>query len=136
MRDDSRAGLSAGKAHLITLGAFLCFGLMSPLCKWAMESGQVSGVAMAGFRLCGASLLFWLISPLVARQRVARGDWWPLIIMSLCGMGINQFCYVRGVQYTSPTNACVIGETANINTLSAFSFVKHFQNQPKNTKEK
>ncbi|MBR2144068.1 MAG: DMT family transporter [Akkermansia sp.] len=80
---------------------------MSPLCKWAMESGLVSGVSMAGFRLCGAALLFWAVSPVVPRQRVERGDWLPLIIMSLCGMGINQFCYVLGVQYTSPTNACV-----------------------------
>lgn len=91
----------------MTLGAFICFGLMSPLCKWAMESGLVSGVSMAGFRLCGAALLFWAVSPVVPRQRVERGDWLPLIIMSLCGMGINQFCYVLGVQYTSPTNACV-----------------------------
>lgn len=98
---------SALRAHGITLGAFICFGLMSPLCKWAMESGLVSGVSMAGFRLCGAALLFWALSPVVPRQRVERGDWLPLIIMSLCGMGINQFCYVLGVQYTSPTNACV-----------------------------
>lgn len=95
------------RAHGITLGAFICFGLMSPLCKWAMESGLVSGVSMAGFRLCGAALLFWAVSPVVPRQRVERGDWLPLIIMSLCGMGINQFCYVLGVQHTSPTNACV-----------------------------
>lgn len=95
------------RAHIITLAAFICFGLMSPLCKWAMESGMVTGVSMAGFRLCGAALLFWAVSPLVSRQRVERGDWIPLIIMSLCGMGINQFCYVLGVQYTSPTNACV-----------------------------
>lgn len=98
---------SALRAHGITLGAFICFGLMSPLCKWAMESGLVSGVSMAGFRLCGAALLFWAVSPVVPRQRVERGDWLPLIIMSLCGMGINQFCYVLGVQHTSPTNACV-----------------------------
>lgn len=98
---------------------------MSPLCKWAMESGQVSGVAMAGFRLCGASLLFWLISPLVARQRVARGDWWPLIIMSLCGMGINQFCYVLGVQYTSPTNACVITTSTPVFTFVLSALFLH-----------
>lgn len=101
-------GYSAARAHLITLGAFICFGLMSPLCKWAMESGLVTGVSMACFRLCGAALLFWLASLAAPRQRIERGDWKSLIVMSLCGMGINQFCYVLGVQYTSPTNACVI----------------------------
>lgn len=108
---------SALRAHGITLGAFICFGLMSPLCKWAMESGLVSGVSMAGFRLCGAALLFWAVSPVVPRQRVERDDWLPLIIMSLCGMGINQFCYVLGVQYTSPTNACVVTTSTPVFTF-------------------
>lgn len=98
----------SASAHLITLAAFLCFGLMSPMCKWAMESGLINGVCMSAFRLCGAALLFWSISAAAPRQQIARRDWLPLILMSLCGMGINQFCYVIGLQYTSPTNACII----------------------------
>ena len=111
------ASISQGRAHLITLGAFVCFGLMSPLCKWAMAGGLVSGVSMACFRLCGAAALFWLASLAVPRQRIERGDWKHLVIMSLCGMGINQFCYVLGVQYTSPTNACVITTSTPVFTF-------------------
>lgn len=98
---------------------------MSPLCKWAMESALVSGVSMAGFRLCGAALLFWGVSPLVPRQRVEQGDWLPLIIMSLCGMGINQFCYVLGVQYTSPTNACVATTSTPVFTFILSALFLH-----------
>ncbi len=118
-------GLSQGAAHLVTLGAFVCFGLMSPLCKWAMESGLVTGVSMACFRLCGAALLFWLASLAVPRQRIERGDWKNLIIMSLCGMGINQFCYVLGVQYTSPTNACVITTSTPVFTFVLSAIFLH-----------
>lgn len=109
--------ISQSRAHLVTLGAFVCFGLMSPLCKWAMEGGLVSGVSMACFRLCGAAVLFWLASLAVPQQRIERRDWKHLIIMSLCGMGINQFCYVLGVQYTSPTNACVITTSTPVFTF-------------------
>lgn len=116
---------SQARAHLITLGAFLCFGLMSPLCKWAMESGLLNGVSMASFRLCGAALLFWLISPLVPRQRIEPRDWKSLVIMSLCGMGINQFCYVLGVQYTSPTNACVITTSTPVFTFILSAMFLH-----------
>ena len=105
------------RAHVLTLAAFICFGLMSPLCKWAMESSMVTGVSMASFRLCGAALLFWLVSPFVPRQRIDAADWKYLVIMSLCGMGINQFCYVLGVQLTSPTNACVITTTTPVFTF-------------------
>ena len=114
-----------GRAHLITLGAFLCFGLMSPLCKWAMESGIITGVSMACFRLCGAAALFWLISPLVPRQKIDAGDWKHLVIMSLCGMGINQFCYVLGVQHTSPTNACVITTSTPVFTFILSALFLH-----------
>lgn len=119
------AGGTQVRAHLITLGAFLCFGLMSPLCKWAMAGGLITGVSMACFRLCGAALLFWLASCLVPRQRIERSDWKPLIIMSLCGMGINQFCYVLGVQYTSPTNACVITTSTPVFTFVLSSIFLH-----------
>lgn len=98
---------------------------MSPLCKWAMESGIITGVSMACFRLCGAALLFWLISPLVPAQRIERADWKALVLMSLCGMGINQFCYVLGVQHTSPTNACVITTSTPVFTFVLSALFLH-----------
>lgn len=113
------------RAHLITLAAFLCFGLMSPLCKWAMAGGLINGISMAAFRLCGAALLFWAASMAVPRQKVERGDWRALILMSLCGMGINQFCYVTGVQYTSPTNACVITTSTPVFTFALSAIFLH-----------
>ena len=113
------------RAHLITLGAFLCFGLMSPLCKWAMAGGLINGVSMAAFRLCGAALLFWVASLAIPQQKVERGDWKHLILMSLCGMGINQFCYVTGVQYTSPTNACVITTSSPVFTFALSAIFLH-----------
>ncbi|MBO5683808.1 MAG: EamA family transporter [Akkermansia sp.] len=98
---------------------------MSPLCKWAMESGLITGVSMACFRLCGAAMLFWLVSPLAPRQRIDAADWKHLVIMSLCGMGINQFCYVLGVQYTSPTNACVITTSTPVFTFALSALFLH-----------
>lgn len=121
----SERSISLGRAHLVTLGAFICFGLMSPLCKWAMESGLVNGVSMAAFRLCGAALLFWLIFPLAPQQKIERDDWKALVLMSLCGMGINQFCYVLGVQYTSPTNACVITTSTPVFTFILSALFLH-----------
>ena len=103
----------------------MCFGLMSPLCKWAMAGGLINGVSMAAFRLCGAALLFWAASLAIPQQKVERGDWKHLILMSLCGMGINQFCYVTGVQYTSPTNACVITTSSPVFTFALSAIFLH-----------
>lgn len=114
------------KGHLCTLGAVLLFGLMSPMCKLAMQNGAIDGLLLAFFRVSGAALLFWLISPLAPREKIARHDWLPLLGMSLCGMVINQFLYVLGIQYTSPTNACVVGTSTPVMTfILAAMFLHH-----------
>lgn len=114
------------KGHICALGAVLLFGLMSPMCKLAMQNGAIDGVLLAFFRVSGAALLFWLISPLTPREKIARKDWLPLLGMSLCGMVINQFLYVLGIQYTSPTNACVVGTSTPVMTfILAALFLHH-----------
>lgn len=41
------------KGHISTLGAVILFGLMSPMCKLAMQSGVIDGLLLAFFRLSG-----------------------------------------------------------------------------------
>ena len=45
------------KGHICTLGAVLLFGLMSPMCKLAMQNGAIDGLLLAFFRVSGAALL-------------------------------------------------------------------------------
>ena len=113
------------KGHVCTLGAALLFGLMSPMCKLAMQNGAVDGLLLAFFRVSGAALPFWLLSPLTPREKIARNDWLPLLGMSLCGMLINQFLYVLGIQYTSPSNACVIGTSTPVMTFILAALFLH-----------
>ena len=113
------------KAHLCTLGAAVLFGFMSPMCKLAMQSDALNGLLLAFFRVSGAALLFWMISPLTPRERIEKKDWLPLLGMSLCGMLINQFLYVLGIQYTSPSNACVIGTSTPVMTFMLAAVFLH-----------
>lgn len=114
------------RGHICTLGAVILFGLMSPMCKLAMQSGTIDGLLLAFFRVSGAAVLFWLISPLIAgREKIERRDWLPLLGMSLCGMVINQFLYVFGIQYTSPTNACVVGTSTPVMTFVLAALFLH-----------
>ncbi len=115
------------KGHLAALSAACLFGLMSPVCKVAMGSGVVDGPALAAMRVCGSACMFWLVSLFVRGQRIRRRDWPALIAMSLCGMGLNQFLYVTGLQYTSPTNACVIGTSTPIVALLLSALFLHMR---------
>lgn len=110
-----RGGAAAG--HVAALAAMLCFGLMSPMCKVAMQGGVIDGLRLATLRVSGAALLFYVVSLFLPRERVRKRDLLPLLGMSLCGMAINQFCYVSGVELTSPTNGTVAATTTPVFTL-------------------
>lgn len=113
------------KGHVAALSAACLFGLMSPVCKVAMGSGSIDGPTLAAMRVCGSACMFWLVSLFVRGQRVRRRDWPALIAMSLCGMGLNQFLYVTGLQHTSPTNGCVIGTSTPIVALLLSALFLH-----------
>ena len=114
------------RAHAATCLAAVCFGLMSPMCKVAMAGGAIGSLTLGMMRIAGAAALFWLVSLLLPRERIDwRHDLPMLTGMSLCGMGINQFFYVCGLEYTSPTNACVIATTTPVFTLILSIVVLH-----------
>lgn len=105
--------------HVCTLLSALLFGLMAPMGKLVLLGDAIDGVVLATMRLSGAAVLFWLTSLLRRKpESIARRDWPALLGMSLCGMLINQYCYITGLQYTAPINACVIGTSAPV-----FAFV-------------
>lgn len=113
-------------AHAAACLAAVCFGLMSPMCKVAMAGGAIGPLSLGMMRIAGAAALFWLVSLFLPRERIDwRHDLPMLTGMSLCGMGINQFFYVWGLQYTSPTNACVIATTTPVFTLILSILVLH-----------
>ena len=105
------------KGHAAALLAACLFGLMSPMCKLIMQEGNIDGVSLALMRVTGSAILFWIISAFVRSQKIRREDWPSLIAMSLCGIALNQFLYVGGVQYTVPTHAGVTSTAIPVFTL-------------------
>lgn len=113
------------RGHAAALLAVLFFGLMSPVSKLVMQGGIIDGALLASFRIAGSAILFWLLSLLVPSQPIRRRDWPALIGMSLCGMACNQYLFVIGVQYTSPTNACVVTTSTPVMTMAMAALVLH-----------
>ena len=94
------------RAHLAALVMVVMFGLMAPLGKDAMNQG-ITGLQMATMRIAGGALLFWLVTPLVPRERVPRGDLLRILAASVLGVVGAQGGFIVGVSMTSPINAGV-----------------------------
>lgn len=105
------------KALICALIANLLFGMLSPVSKLSMSVGVMDGITLASLRLCGAAVLFWLLSLLAPKQKIERGDWFKIFLMSLCGMALNQYLFIVGVSITVPTHAALAATTTPVVTV-------------------
>lgn len=119
------------RGHAAALMAAVLFGLMSPVSKLVYAVGHIDGVTMASFRIMGAALLFWLVSLAFPHEKIKRGDWGSLLGMSLCGMALNQYFYMLGVEYTAPTNACIIGTATPVLAFVLSALLLHAPISPR-----
>ena len=99
------------KGHLALLGANAAWGLMSPVAKVVMAAAVVSPMLMAGMRMAGAALLFWLTSLFRPVEHVPAKDLLLLAGAGMLGVLLNQGCFIVGVGMTSPGEASVITTT-------------------------
>ena len=94
-------------AHVCIFAACVCWGLMSPFGKDAMNHG-ISNIALVLMRSAGGAVLFWITSLFMPRERVPLKD-----VLAFSGAGVlgligNQCCFTVGLSITSPTNASIV----------------------------
>ena len=105
------------KGHLSLLVAYIIFGLSAPIAKSVMMQGEVDPLSLTFFRMAGASLLLWSVSPFAPRERVNRKDLLLLLGASVFGVATNQICYIVGLSKTSPVDASLIVTLGPIITM-------------------
>ena len=60
------------------------------------------------FRVVGATLVFWLVSSLLSKEKIDRKDYPRLALSALFGIAINQIMFFEGLNLTTPINASII----------------------------
>ena len=94
-------------AHLCILSACVCWGLMSPIGKTAMQNGIDSTNLVFLRAACGA-LLFWITSLFTRREHVPVKDVLAFSGAGLLGLIGNQCYFTVGLSLTSPSNASIV----------------------------
>ncbi len=103
-------------AHLSLAGAAVCWGLMSPLGKDAMQHG-IDGITLVSLRVLGGAILFWLTSLFTPRENISRKHIALLCLAAVFGLVGNQCCFTIGLSLTSPVNAGIVTTTMPISAL-------------------
>lgn len=105
------------KAHLALIGANLIYALNYGLAKDVMGDGYLLPFVFILFRAVGACLLFWGISFISKKEKVARKDFITLAICGVFGVAANQLMFFEGLSMTSEISAAIIMTTNPILVL-------------------
>lgn len=65
-------------------------------------------------RVFGATILFWMISFFVPKEKIQLKDFPRIIAAAFFGVALNMLTFFKGLSYTSPISAAVIMVTAPI----------------------
>ncbi|MBP5535232.1 MAG: DMT family transporter [Bacteroidales bacterium] len=103
--------------HLASFGGYAIFGLNIILCKDIANEGDLSPVVLFSLRALCASMLFWLLSPVVKNDRLSRRDFLLMIGASLLGLVVPQMTFLTAITMTTPVDLSVVQSTTPIMTM-------------------
>jgi drug/metabolite transporter (DMT)-like permease len=96
------------QGHAAMLVASIIFGANFSITKHLMPH-WMSPWALTFSRFVFAAIAFWTLSLFVRKEKVSRKDMFTLLLGSMLGVGFNQVLFIFGLQYTSPTDASIVG---------------------------
>lgn len=112
-------------AHLALFCVAVIYGANFVIAKSVMPD-PIAPNAFIAMRVCGAVLLFWLVSYRYF-QLPRREDLWRFALCGLTGVATNQLLFFNGLALTSPINGAII-MTSNpilVMLISAYAARQH-----------
>lgn len=104
------------QAHSAVLAANLIFGLGVPVTKLLLDS-WMSPMAYMATRCLGATVIFWLISLFLPKERVERHDLVVIMLGGLLGFVVSQTLTAWALNFTTPTTFSIIASLTPVATL-------------------
>ncbi len=116
----TKSGIVTG--HVALLAANIIWGGMAPVSKDLLNMQLMSSWSLAGLRILGGAVLFWVLSLIlpsswVSDEKIEKKDFWQLCIASLLVIAANQALVIIGMEYTSPVDATIVCSMTPIFTL-------------------
>lgn len=103
--------------HLAAAGAYAIFGLNIVINKDVANSGVVTPIAMFTLRAVGASLLFWLISLFLPKEKIATSDFWKIAVASFVGLFVPQLTFLKAITVATSIDTSILGSLTPVFTM-------------------
>ncbi|WP_179004146.1 DMT family transporter [Winogradskyella forsetii] len=99
---------SRGFAIFAVLMVQLLYGLNYTIAKNVMNENYIKPFGFVLLRVAGATLMFWLISLFLPKQKIEKKDFSKLLVAAIFGVVVNMLFFFKGLEYTSPIHASAI----------------------------
>ncbi|UAB85104.1 DMT family transporter [Zunongwangia sp. SCSIO 43204] len=109
-------------AILAAIGASAIYGLNHTIAKGVMPA-HIEAFGFIMLRVLGASILFWLLSPLAPKEKIDKKDWPRMLGCAVFGMCINMLFFFKGLSLSTPINSSVIVTLSPVMVLILASFI-------------
>jgi drug/metabolite transporter (DMT)-like permease len=86
----------------------LLYGLNYTFAKSVMNENFIKPFGFVLLRVLGATVLFWIASLFLPKQKIDKKDYLKLVVAALFGVVINMLFFLKGLEYTSPIHAASI----------------------------
>jgi len=73
-----------------------------------MNENYIKPFGFVLLRVAGATVLFWILSLFVPKQKIEKKDFLKFFVAALFGVVINMLFFFKGIEYTSPIHASSI----------------------------
>ncbi|WP_299113896.1 DMT family transporter [uncultured Winogradskyella sp.] len=101
----------------------LLYGLNYTFAKVIINENFVKPLGLVILRVGGATLLFWLISPLLPKEKIDKKDYIKFFFAAVFGVMINMILFLKGLELTTPIHAAAIVTITPVIILILSSFV-------------
>lgn len=108
---------SRGVAIVFAFAATLIYGVSFTVAKEVMPE-FVKPFGFILLRVTGATLLFWIVSLFIRKERIEYVDYPRLLLGAIFGIALNQLTFFKGLSMTTPISASVIMVSSPILVLS------------------
>ena len=109
--------MSAIKGHLAAGCAYTIFGINIIACKDIAACGLIPPIAIFTFRALGASVLFWLISLFLPKEKVPFRDILKIAVASFLGLFVTQLSFLCACSRTTAIDISILSTLTPIFTM-------------------
>lgn len=86
----------------------LLYGLNYTIAKTVMNENYIKPFGFVLLRVAGATILFWLISLFLPKEKIETKDFFKLFVAAVFGVVVNMLFFFKGLEFTSPIHASAI----------------------------